>query len=166
MRSNNHDRSGQPAAADRRRARPFLAVAAAALVLGSSVPGRGDAPRCRYVISNGNVYDTKTRLTWRQGPIPAADTWAASGSFCATMSAEGGGWRLPTVKELTTIVDHTRHDPAIDPQAFPGTPGENFWSSTPLRDLTDTVWQVAFFEGGLFMNGTSASTKARVRCVR
>src|SRR5262245_59198244 len=67
-----------------------------------------DAPAARYNASmgKGTVYDTKTTLTWQQAPTAAAD-WKSASSSC-TMPAPtlpGTGWRLPTMKELQTLVD-------------------------------------------------------------
>jgi hypothetical protein len=43
------------------------------------------------------------------------------------------GWRLPTIRELNSIVDFGRFDPAIDPKYFPNSRGSGsstFWSSS------------------------------------
>jgi Protein of unknown function (DUF1566) len=46
----------------------------------------------------------------------------------------GKDWRVPNVKELSSIVDRTRVNPAFDTTVFPLTPGQNegiYWTSTP-----------------------------------
>src|SRR5437868_4121788 len=70
-----------------------------------SSPTNADAPPGRYVISNGTVYDTKTKLQWQQSAASSMYTFAAAKAFCS------GNWRLPTVKELLTIVDDSRVSP-------------------------------------------------------
>lgn len=73
------------------------------------------------------------------------------------------GWRLPNVKELASIVDRSRVSPAADPVAFPGTPPEWTWTSTPYAGEPQHAWVVGFDYGvvvsgdraGRFSGGTS-----------
>jgi hypothetical protein len=73
----------------------------------------------------------------------------------------GTGWRLPTIKELQTIVDESR--PSIDPTAFPGAPLGNYWSSSPVAGRPSDAWDINF-------NGATGpdamSTLDNVRCAR
>jgi len=100
------------------------------------------APPGRYTASSGTVLDTKTRLVWQQPFAPSSMTWAAAKSYCAGLGATlaGTGWRLPTIKELQTLVDvSVATGPSIDPTFFPnGGPG-SFWSSTPSTADTTAV---------------------------
>jgi hypothetical protein len=87
-------------------------------------------PQERYVIdaAEGTVRDTRTRLTWAR-VVPAASlTWDAARVEC---ESRRGAWRVPTRKELLTIVDTAHFNPAIDWNAFPDAPSEVcYWSST------------------------------------
>jgi Protein of unknown function (DUF1566) len=81
------------------------------------------------------VTDTKTGLIWRRC---AAGMTASGGTCTGTASAftheaalthastqatvTGVAWRLPNVKELSSIADKSRSNPAIDTVAFPATP--------------------------------------------
>ena len=56
-------------------------------------------------------------------------------------------WRLPTRKELLSIVDNGQLKPAIDGNYFPNTPSAHFWSSSPYADKTGLAWQVYFQYG-------------------
>lgn len=56
-------------------------------------------------------------------------------------------WRLPTRKELLSIVDNGRYDPAIDTDFFPHTAAANYWSSSPSVDQQNSAWQVYFHYG-------------------
>lgn len=109
------------------------------------------------------VTDLRTGLIWQRCPVgmhwdentclgntqyfmwfealPAAHTQAV---------ASGKVWRVPNVKELATIIDRTRINQAIDPQAFPNTPNDRFWSSSPYTTDAFFGWQVNFFDGGIF----------------
>jgi hypothetical protein len=68
------------------------------------------------------------------------------------------------VAELLTIVDATRSNPAIDPVAFPSTPAQYFWSSSPYVASGGAGWYVYFDYG--YSNGAATSSTNRVRCVR
>ena len=75
-------------------------------------------------------------------------------SFISALnSANYGGysdWRLPTDKELQTIVDFGRYDPAINTVYFPSTVVSDYWSSTSSYALNSyKAWYVDFFYGGV-----------------
>ena len=126
-----------------------------------------DAPAGRYTISGGTVYDTKTKLTWQQTVPSTTYAWADAKTYCAGLGATlaGTGWRLPTRKELQTIVDYVKTTtPAIDLTAFPATPNAVFWSATPLPNSTSTAWTVSFINGTSFT--AAVATLYNVRCVR
>jgi hypothetical protein len=83
--------------------------------------------------------------------------------------------RLPTYRELLTLVDEDPHDewnPAtsstspryIDPNAFPATPAGPFWSMSP--GFTPGTRKVVDFQFGTSTDSaTSPNTFAWVRCV-
>jgi len=79
------------------------------------------------------------------------------GSACDTegyvraVNAQGlcgfSDWRLPTRRELLSIVDNGRYKPAIDTRSFPNTPAAYYWSSTPYADHAGSAWEVYFHYG-------------------
>ena len=73
----------------------------------------------------------------------------------------GDGWRLPTRKELESLVDTSRHDPAIDTDKFPDTRSKRYWASTPCAWNDSAVW-VVYFSSGLVYNYHRSSSG----CVR
>lgn len=111
----------------------------------------------RYTPSaNGDeVTDTQTGLVWKR----CVEGMAWNGSTCtgsyATFTHEQAlvqaknstNYRLPNVKELASIVDKTRSNPAIDPTAFPATPSQWHWTSTPYVGFSSNAWFVFFFNG-------------------
>jgi hypothetical protein len=153
-------------------------LAAMAGVILRPSPGRTDAPAGRYTIpGDGTVYDTATTLTWQRAANMTGMTWATAGPYCAGLTGPaGGGWRLPTVKELTTLLDYARPgSPFIDPVAFPGVPAQSsssarnaFWSSTSLVGtsvgLTEGAWLV-YFESAI-TQPNPLNVGGAVRCVR
>src|ERR1041385_4882653 len=84
-------------------------------VFAASLPAGADAPPCRYTISNGTVYDSLTKLTWQQAVASGSYDLSQAVNYCSGLTLAGGGWRVPKVSELLTIVDRTRYSPAIDP---------------------------------------------------
>jgi hypothetical protein len=137
-----------------------------ALGLGVGVAGRASAPPGRYAIANGTVYDTKTKLTWQQAISSAMYSQADATTYCSTLGLNGVAWRLPTMRELITIVDLSvaPPGPTIDSVAFPGTPQDYFWSSTQYSGLPGSAWSVHFYYG--FSYGNMVTDTSYVRCVR
>ena len=144
-------------------------VGVVALVIVMASLAHGNAPSGRYTVTGGTVYDTKTKLTWQQAASPSKSCWECAKNSCASLS---GGWHLPTMKELQTIVDYSRSNPAVDPTAFPSTPGDRFWSSTPAAEYASTAWPKAwtvdFYSGGTqsFEVAIEVGYEFYARCVR
>jgi hypothetical protein len=113
-------------------------------------------PTTRYVIRDGQVYDTRTKLTWQRCSL--GETWEESGcagaidqmSWSDAMSRATDGWRLPTKDELATLVSPTCRNPAINEEVFPGMALDKlwYWSSTPYDD--STAWNVDFGHGSIY----------------
>lgn len=133
----------------------------AVYVLLLSVPARADAPAGRYMAGTGTVLDTKTGLTWEQPASTTPLVWSAAKSYC---TAKGTGWRLPTIKELVSIVDFGKTtSPKID-SIFTGMVSGD-WSSTPVAGASDTFYGVNFVNGGIDI-GAGPAVTSPVRCVR
>jgi hypothetical protein len=99
----------------------------------------------RYQIEAGGlVHDLTTGLTWQQTIDGVQYTWADATAHCAAL---GGGWRLPSIAELQTIVDDKKEYPAADLDVFPDTPHDDFWSASPDASGAGAAWYVDFFYG-------------------
>ncbi|MBY6032156.1 DUF1566 domain-containing protein [Marinobacter daepoensis] len=59
----------------------------------------------------------------------------------------GEGWRLPTRQELESLLDLSRHDPAIDTSKYPDTRSCAYWTSTPCAWNSAARWVVYFSYG-------------------
>jgi hypothetical protein len=125
---------------------------------------RADAPRGHFTVVRETVEDVVTGLTWQQKVTNKRYSWAEATAYCADLELRGKGWRLPTIKELHTLVDETRIAPAIDPTAFAGTLPDYYWTSSLLANFSVDAWAVSFDVG--FDNWFDVGTKQRVRCVR
>ena len=95
------------------------------------------------------VIDRKTGLTWRR--CLEGQFW--SGSACSGSATAYNhpnallransivGWRLPNIKELSSLADRSRQIPALDSAAFPGLGGGvDTWSSTPVPGSADAAY--------------------------
>ena len=100
---------------------------------------------------NGTAYHHKTGLTWKRcaegqswNSVNKACTGTATGyTWSEALSLASGGWRLPNIKELRSIVERRNWGPAINTTVFPNTVGNDFWSSSPYAPGADFAWGVA-----------------------
>lgn len=99
---------------------------------------RGEGYGDNEFTNNGDdtVTDKASGLMWQQADDGNSRNWQDSLAYCESLELAGhNDWRLPDIKELQSIVDYTRHDPAIDPTVFTQTDSEGwFWSSTTHGD--------------------------------
>lgn len=109
---------------------------------------------------DGTVTHTKTGLTWQRCAV--GQTW--NGGSCDGKASELAAdkamkltsdfagktdWRLPSYKELLTIVDYSTKAPAANLIVFPETPSAGFWTSTPYAhsSYNGYFWDVNFENG-------------------
>lgn len=132
-----------------------------------------------FVVHDATVTDTQSRLEWQRALRPGASDHESAASYCAALTINGRGWRLPTEAELSGIATASYEEPAIDLRAFPGTPPTYFWTSTVDASTEDTsvvnfglptpgcsdggdTWTSGWTE----MSSGDAGGAAWVRCVR
>ncbi|MGD0837369.1 MAG: DUF1566 domain-containing protein [Polyangia bacterium] len=119
-------------------------------------------PTSRFLVSDGLVTDTLTSLVWQQEESSAGMTWSDAQAYCATV---GAGFRLPTAKELASLVDLTvTTGPTLDQTAFPDAAPEELWTSSLLAGSSDYAWSIFFYDGTSFLSDVSYTYRAR--CVR
>jgi hypothetical protein len=115
---------------------------------------------------NGTVTDLATGLTWQRQDDNDTKDWNEAVEYCQTLDLAGGGWRLPTIKELQSIVEYRVHGlPNIDAVAFPDTEPSLYWSATIYAPPTpNSAWSVSFSDSEV-VEATSVYP-LHVRCVR
>ena len=115
------------------------------------------------------VVDENLKLEWQQKITKNVD-WQHASEECAKEYAGSYGWRLPTPKELLSIVDNGKFDPSVDTDYFPGTTDEWFWTSADFASTesydSGKAWFVRFDSGFLSHKKKTESEKMHVRCVR
>jgi hypothetical protein len=139
-----------------------------------ALPVFADAPSDQYspyVRANLEIVDTKTLLSWRRSVV--ADLTFLEALDTKTSCPSGTTYRIPTMKELLTLVDEQPHDEyedgglvsrTIDRSAFPLTPAGEFWSSTRYATDASLAWVIDFKTGAARLRNTTE--KHFVRCLR
>ncbi|MFZ5440651.1 MAG: DUF1566 domain-containing protein [Myxococcota bacterium] len=123
------------------------------------------APPGRYVVGTDTVFDTKTLLTWQRAISPMMLSAADAATTCQGQTLGGlSGWRLPTIKELQTLIDVRASNPAIDTTAFPSVATDNLLSSTPNVSNAARPWIVSLSSGRTVEGNTAGMFL--FRCVR
>lgn len=99
---------------------------------------------------DNTIIDSKTNLVWMKEDDGIERNWEDAKKYCEKNEAKlpGTGWRLPTIEELFSIIDFSRHHPAIDP-VFTKTKSDYYWSSTPYANFSGYAWVVYFSFGGV-----------------
>jgi len=93
---------------------------------------------------DGTVKDKKTGLIWQQETIGPM-SWKDALLYCQNLSLGGfHDWRLPNIKELSSIVNLNRVNPAIDNNVFNDTMSFFYWSSTSSAYNTGCALGVYF----------------------
>jgi len=97
---------------------------------------------------NGTVTDNVTGLMWQQEDDDTTRTWDEACTYCDSLTLAGySDWRLPSKKELMSIVDYGKYDPSIDTTYFSKTNSEYYWSSTTCKQNPCEALSVSFRSG-------------------
>jgi len=131
------------------------------------VRGAYQAPSPRFTVDAeaGTVQDHGTGLAWQRDTLDTPLGWLDALAHCEALELAGhSDWRLPTLKETQTLIDERRLQPSIDIHAFPDTPAEWYWSSTPIMTHPDQAWATSTTDG--YASIHAGAELHRVRCVR
>ena len=111
---------------------------------------------------DGSIHDRDNRYTWYDSnPLTNGGDAGLSGEgtdtedFINSLNAGSFGgfadWRLPTVYELSFLVDRGEFDPAVEPLFFPDLPEDSwtyyYWSSTTRTTDSSLAWLTSFMYG-------------------
>jgi hypothetical protein len=135
------------------------------------------APPNQYtVVATGEVRDNYTGLVWQQDYSPATMAWADAAGYCAGLTTGGHAWRVPSLRELATLVDEAQVAPAINRTMFPntkyGSKSNNwYWASHRAAGNATAAWAINFDDGFTGFNAGASGdwndfTAAWVKCVR
>jgi hypothetical protein len=127
-------------------------------------------PRSYTDLGNGIVRDNVTGLEWQQDTAPDTYRWQEAIDYCGNlMLGDHDDWRLPTIQELSTLVDSGIPDPGptVTIDYFPDTVGSaysDYWSSTGAADIPTAAWIVHFSDGSV--KGSNKMNALNARAVR
>ena len=114
---------------------------------------------------NGTITDNVTGLIWQKEDDNTQRTWSDAGTYCDNLTLGGqSDWRLPSKKELISIVNYGTYSPSINTTYFPNTNSSVYWSSTTIAYNSSGAWIVLFNDGYVVIDYKSSSYY--VRCVR
>ncbi|TGL79173.1 DUF1566 domain-containing protein [Leptospira yasudae] len=141
------------------------------------VSGSGGAAQVQSDPGDQTIVDSTSNLVWQKcsaglsGATCNTGTatkpnWATALSYCNTLNLAGRSWRLPTVKELGSIVDVSSTSAIVAANAtyFPNTKNSYYWTSSSYAPSPGNAWTV-FFQTGEMTPFSSKSGTAYVRCI-
>lgn len=129
---------------------------------------------------NSTVKDLRSGLTWQKSPDCQLRTWLEAKDSCENLVlGDQDDWRLPSRRELITIVDFSRWRPSLNRAYFDHCPPdsyepgqslpETYWSGTTIAERPYDAYVHDFRDGAAFGNAEAESPKTStelVRCVR
>jgi len=112
------------------------------------------------------VKDPSTNLMWEDTKhVMDGVSYPEADAYCKALAlGEHKDWRIPTLKELLSIVDYTLYEPAILKEFSHIDEDRLYWSSTQYANKSSEFWGVVFEDGDT--DNASAIYDRRVRCVR
>ena len=127
---------------------------------------------------DGTITDGRTGLIWQKcnyGNLgdncamyesrTQEFNWKSALAACSELElADYADWRLPSVKELESIVLYNTNMPTINRTYFPNTLSRYYWTSTTVVGNSNNKWIVNFYDGDIKPEETHKELP--IRCVR
>jgi hypothetical protein len=136
-------------------------LALAAACEDSSQPGR-------FVVQGDEVLDTKTNLTWQRCSVgqhlagEACTGTVEAFTWDQAKKKAGGGWRLPTLDELSGIASQPCGLATADKKVFSDMDPLKPWYWTATATEKDLAWIVGFNNGSTFNGYRTAPNAVRL----
>jgi hypothetical protein len=113
---------------------------------------------------------------WQQGYSEATLSFDDTAAYCDAFDLGGETWRLPSIRELATLVDEAQVAPSINREAFPNTQYGSrsdhwYWASHASVNDPSAAWALNFDDGFTGFNAGQSGdwnywTAAWAKCVR
>lgn len=154
-----------------------LAMPAMAQDCDKSMPAT--APMSRFTVSgDGVIADKQTGNIWLRCPLgmqwedgscagnSLSYNWREAvtviGELNTRKIAGRSDWRLPTVDELSSIVEPRCFKPAIDLAVFPYSPESGFWTDTAVEGVQPRAWVIHFLNGKRYIANKNQTWRVRL----
>jgi hypothetical protein len=128
--------------------------------------GGCNSTRFQCVLNFGGVLDRETGLVWEYSPGTNTNTWLQAVAFCQGRGlANRGGWRLPTIDELRSLLDGDASGAPLLSAGHPFTgvvTTDAYWSATTVDSTNVRAQQFS----GMSMSTLDKSTLHLTWCVR
>jgi len=139
-------------------------------------------PNSRYTADTilGTVLDNSTGLMWQQCSVGQSQLGANCVGKATTMNWQSSlqaadqanvinlssytDWRLPTIKELRSLIALHCINASINTAVFSNTVNSSYWSSSPYVGEANDAWTVDFYHG--ISEFSSRENAGYVRLVR
>jgi hypothetical protein len=132
----------------------------------------------RYEIKGGEVFDRKTNLVWQRCSVglrwtgkncQGATKPLSQSEAAKTAEIMGPAWRIPSVQELSSLIDSSCDSPMIDKRAFPDIHSDSeepaaYWtaSSVNIEGMSDYFYFVDFISGSVDFHSRGFELRARL----
>jgi hypothetical protein len=108
---------------------------------------------------DGTIFDTDTGVMWLQNANHFNDTfeWQDSVDVCAALDFAGhNDWRLPTVKEIISLIDYGENNPVLPKgHPFKNVQSDFYWSASSYVPDPHYAWGVYMGSGTVNYNHRS-----------
>jgi hypothetical protein len=121
----------------------------------------------RWTVSHSGltVCDKDTGHTWEQHPLSTERNWDDSIAYCQNLGL-GGGWELPELDVLETLVDTNNSDPALPTgHPFDNVQSAFYWSASTTASNPSRAW-VVYFNNGDVSGSSKVNGGVHAWCVR
>jgi hypothetical protein len=113
--------------------------------------------------ANGTVTDNLTGLIWLKNANSfSVKNWEKAHSACKNLADDGsaltdgskaGDWRLPSAKEIQSLIDFKNYDPALTSgHPFINIQATYYWTSTTYAGIGTLAWGVIMVNGYVYTN--------------
>lgn len=116
--------------------------------------------------ANGEVIDRFTKLVWQEKDSQPQSPMAfdAANNYCRGLNLNGRKWRLPSIKELATLVNDAsptnQSAPVVEMSVFGTMAPAPYWSSSGFSGQPPSYpWTLSFADGAIGYNQATAHAK-------
>jgi len=113
---------------------------------------------------NNTIIDNENEIAWQTTLSNKKMNLQEAKEYCLNLDlAFYNDWKIPTINELSTIINLKKYKPATDTKLFPNTKSFFYWSISPT-DIQNQYKTVDFNYGDILPKNSNIFS--HIRCVR